>query len=213
MRSLVLIAMVTLVACAPSGQENSTTEADNMMAEADKVLADAANLTADAKAIEGAQASTTWDYTTTSDPMSDEKTQLACVQSTNSIYLDAPYEETGARLCLRNSPQFGRDAYVSLNKDGQILCRSYESCLIRIRFDKQPADPWSAIGPSDGSSDMVFIEDRENFERNVRTAKVTNIQLEFYQNGMQAFTFNTAGLNWGRSATKPRDARGVTDGE
>jgi hypothetical protein len=199
MRSTILIAMAALAACAPSGSENGSTEADNALAGAEMTLANAANALGDADAIEGATPAATWEYTTTSDPMSDEKTELACVKSTNSIYLDAPYEETGARLCLRNSPQFGRDVYVSLNKDGQILCQSYETCLIRIRFDKQPADPWSAIGPSDNSSDMVFIEDRENFERNVRTAETTNIQLEFYQNGMQTFTFHTAGLNWGES--------------
>jgi hypothetical protein len=136
--------------------------------------------------------------------MSDEKIQLACVQSSNSIYLSPPYGETGARLCLRNSPQFGRDAYVSLNEDGQILCRSYESCSIRIRFGKKPAETWSAIGPSDNSTDMVFIQNRAAFERNVRSAKTTNIQIEFYQNGMQTFTFNTAELNWGNAAVSEK---------
>lgn len=205
MRLSALMALGAVAACAPSNQDNTSAAAEDALIAADEALMAANNEVAAAnEAVPASDTQPTWTYTTNTDPMSDEKTELACVQSSNSIYLSPPYGETGARLCLRNSPQFGRDAYVSLNENGQILCRSYESCRIRVRFDKAPAESWSAIGPSDHSSDMVFIENRSAFERKLRTAKTTNVQLEFYQNGMQTFTFNTAGLNWGKS-TKAGD--------
>jgi hypothetical protein len=43
---------------------------------------------------------------------------------------------------------------------------------------------------------MVFLQNEAAFARNLLSAKTTNIQLEFYQNGMQTFTFKTAGLKW-----------------
>lgn len=192
MRFLALVAFATLSSCgAPGNETSSDDEIDNLSAE---ILAGAVNRTGTTEEPAG------WTYSSKSDPMSDEKMELACVQSSNSIYLSPPYGETGASLCLRNSPQFGRDAYVSLNENGQILCRSYESCQIRVRFDKAPAENWSAIGPSDHSTDMVFIQNREGFERKLRSTKTTNVQLEFYQNGLQTFTFNTAGLTWGKDS-------------
>lgn len=193
-----------MVACAPTAEnDNVTAEADNALNAASSAIDAASNAlsTADVE-IAKPEGRPSWVYSNSSDPMADEQTERACVQSSNIIYLSPPYGETGARLCLRNSPQFGRDAYVSLNENGQILCRSYESCSIRVRFDKTPAQTWSAIGPSDNSTDMIFIENRSDLERKLRSSKVTNVQLEFYQNGMQTFTFNTAGLAWRSSKTK-----------
>lgn len=207
MRSLRFAAVAVLAGCAPSADNNMMDNVDAALVDdaadaanaADAALGNAANALASVDAsMASDRGSGGWSYTQDSDPMTDEKTELACVDSSNMISLSAPYDETGARLCLRNSPQFGKDAYVSLHRDGQILCRSYESCTIRIRFDKSPAEGWSALGPSDGSSDMVFIQNRASFERQLRASKTTHVQLEFYQNGMQTFTFSTAGLKWGR---------------
>lgn len=193
MRLPLFIGLSTLTACGPSvsDQANEAAEAavENLLVE--ELLAPDANSTE-----EVSKTGSDWVHVTDSDPMSDKKTELACVDSENSVYLSPPYGQTGARLCLRNSPQFGRDAYVALLSDGQILCRSYEPCGIRVRFDKDPAETWSGIGASDGSSDMVFIRDRASFERRLRNADATHIQMEFYRNGMQTFTFNTAGFSW-----------------
>lgn len=198
--------VIVAAACTPStvGDNNTAIETDDVLMAADNALSAAADSLSNAgQTSSEADGPPSWIYSSNADPMSDEKTELACVQSSNSIYLSSPYGETGARLCLRNSPQFGRDAYVALNENGQILCNSYESCDVRIRFDKAPAEEWSAVGPSDNSSDMVFIENRSALERKLRGTGTTNVQIEFYRNGMQTFTFNTAGLKWGASKSTP----------
>ncbi|QAY80299.1 hypothetical protein [Sphingosinicella sp. BN140058] len=137
-----------------------------------------------------------WDYQTQTDPLTDKETRTACVQSTNQVQLSPPYEPTYARLCLRDSPQFGRDVYVSLMGDGQILCRSYEDCDVQVRFDKGPVQTMAAVGPSDHSTDMFFIRGRDRMEKAIRTADQTIIQAEFYQDGSQSMIFPTEGFSW-----------------
>jgi len=139
-----------------------------------------------------------WRYDTRTDNMTDRQTRTACVASSNEVHLGSPYGSVRAELCLRDSPQYGRDAIVSLLGDGQILCRSYEPCTVKVRFDDAPAANYSAIGPSDGSSNIIFIRGRDRFERALRDANRTLIQAEFYQAGNQAMAFDTRGFAWPR---------------
>lgn len=203
MRFLMMLVLVILAGCeaqgGSAGSPEVSAETNQLMVEANAALAAADAALADAgttveKATSGP--ATKWEYSTSSDPMDDKPTELACVWSSNEVNLPSPYEPTRARLCLRNSPQYGRDVYVALEKNGQILCRSYEECTVRVRFDKAPKQNFSAIGPSDGSTDMFFITNRSRFESAMKNADVTAIQAEFYQAGNQAMLFDTKGLVW-----------------
>jgi hypothetical protein len=147
-------------------------------------------------------AASNWSYSSKKDVMTDRETRTACTISENEVQLDAPYGDVRAELCLRDSPQFGRDAYVALLGDGQILCRSYESCTVKVRFDEAAPTNWSAIGSSDNSTNIFFIEARERLERALKSADRTIIQAEFYQAGNQAMVFNTHGLKWPDAAGK-----------
>ena len=137
-----------------------------------------------------------WRYSSQNDPMNDRPTRTACVWSTNEVVLDFPYGNTRAELCLRDSPQYGRDAYVALEGNGQILCYSYRDCIVRVRFDDEEARTFPAVGPSDNSTNIVFIRNRDRLERGLRSAERTAIQIEFYQAGQQALIFPTAGFDW-----------------
>lgn len=143
-----------------------------------------------------AATSSAWEYSSHADAMNDQRTQMACVRSENEAQLDFPYHPVHAQLCLRNSPQYGRDAFVELEGDGQILCNSFQRCTIGVRFDQQPARDFSGTDSSDGSSNIVFIRDRRGLERGLRDANRTAIQVEFFQAGRQALIFPTAGLDW-----------------
>jgi hypothetical protein len=137
-----------------------------------------------------------WEYTSEKDPMTDRMSRHACVRSENEAQLDMPYEPNPMRLCLRDSPQYGRDAYVELLGDGQIMCQSYQACRVMVRFDDGQPRAFSAIGPADNSTNLVFIRDRSSFERAIRSADRTIIQIPFYQAGNQAIIFNTRGFAW-----------------
>jgi hypothetical protein len=130
--------------------------------------------------------------------MTDGTTYFACVTSNGEVNLTSPYEPVTADLCIRKAPRSGVNVMVSLNGDGQMLCQSYQSCDISIRFGDGAPQTFSAIGPSDNSSHMVFIENESRFLKAVQSAPITRIQATFYQAGDQVMEFNTANLEWPR---------------
>jgi hypothetical protein len=136
-----------------------------------------------------------WIYTEDVDSMSDRKTRMACVDSTDTVNLDWPYKPTTAALCIRNSPKFGFDVYYRLNGDGQILCDSYDGCSIKVRYGDAPVGRNGALTSSDHSSEIVFLTGARNVAARLVKAKTTRMELTYYQAGSQTVTFPTAGLD------------------
>lgn len=207
-----------LAACAPQATdtlENADLSAsENVQAAADKALEDAADALANTAAAEDAAAETSWAYDSSEDEMTGKTIKSACVTSENEVNLPWPYGATRGRLCLRNHPQYGRDAFVSLVGEGQILCPSYDGCELSVRFDSGEPQTFSGGAPDDHSSDMVFFSDdeRPRLEKAVAHAKITRVQLDFYQAGSQAFRFRTSGFNW-VGAAKPEPTESPPDTE
>lgn len=136
-----------------------------------------------------------WTYIDDVDPMSDRKTLLACVDSTDQVSLNPPYEPVTARLCVRNSPKFGVDVYYVLNGDGQILCDSYDGCSVKVRYGDAPAGRNGANSAADHSSNIVFLTGARAVAARLAKAKATKIELTFYEAGVQSVTFPTEGLD------------------
>jgi len=136
-----------------------------------------------------------WVYVDDLDPMSDRKTLLACVDSTDQVSLNPPYEPVTARLCVRNSPKFGVDVYYVLNGDGQILCDSFDGCAVKVRYGEAPAGRNGANSAADHSSNIVFLTGARAVAARLAKAKTTKIELTFYEAGVQSVTFPTEGLD------------------
>ncbi|WP_419256039.1 hypothetical protein ACN2C6_19215 (plasmid) [Caulobacter sp. ErkDOM-YI] len=139
-----------------------------------------------------------WTYVDDVDPMSDRKTLLACVDSTDQVSLNPPYEPVTAKLCVRNSPKFGIDVYYALNGDGQILCDSYDGCSVKVRYGDAPAGRNGANSAADHSSNIVFLNGARAVAARLAKAKTTKIELTFYEAGVQSVTFPTEGLDLGK---------------
>lgn len=172
---------------------------------ADKALNDhTAALMARTRAASGSATPMTpagWDYSSSADPMTDRKTENACVTSTNQVLQTSPYSNTTARLCIRQSPRYGLDAYVVLNGEGQILCRSYDGCAFKVRFDQSPQQSFSGGDSADGSSNIVFIRNAQRFVTSAKAADVTRIEIQLYRGGNQILEFPTKGLVWPRPSS------------
>jgi DNA-directed RNA polymerase subunit RPC12/RpoP len=137
-----------------------------------------------------------WEYSTKKDDMSGKDIAYAETSSLNTEDLHFPYGPgIGATLFLRKHPRSGKDALVRIDK-GQILCRSYESCSIMIRFDDRPAAGYSARGPSDGSTEVVFIDNYPKFFAELKRSKRVLVELPLYQDGNRTWKFNVDGLTW-----------------
>jgi len=141
-----------------------------------------------------------WRYRDTRDAMTDRMTRTACTTSTNRALLSWPYKPVTADLCIRQSPAHGLDVYVALNGDGQIICRSYRNCTIRIRFGEGAQQSFSAVDAADGSSNIVFVTNAPRFVSAAQSADTIKVQLTFYEAGDQVLEFDTANLEWPRPA-------------
>lgn len=142
--------------------------------------------------------------------MSGGKTEYAVLESNNSLSLARPYSGINrGRIVVRQSPKFGEDVYVTVDK-GQILCRSYEPCTVRLKFDDAKPIAVSAIGPSDHSTTIVFLRSRARFLEGAKSARKILVELEFYQNGVQILEFHSSqSLKWApKAAAKARKPGG-----
>lgn len=137
---------------------------------------------------------TSWRYSDEVDPITGGKVRFACVTSVDQVELSFPYEPTTAELCIRRR-NGDTSVYYQLNKTGQIICDSYRSCPVRVRFDKQQAITFAGGEPADHSSDLVFIKGSAKFVQAIRSAETTRIALVFYQAGQQTVEFPTEGLD------------------
>lgn len=136
-----------------------------------------------------AAAGESWDYSTSIDKMTSQKTVHAVIRSSNSLSLQFPYKGSNfGRLLVRQHPKYGTDVIVDVDK-GQILCRSYDGCSVSVRFDSGKPSTFSATPPADHSSDTIFLQNAQRFIASARKAKRILVQLTFFQSGMQVLEF------------------------
>ena len=138
-----------------------------------------------------------WRYSETPDPMYNSKRVFACVWSGNGVRLAHPNRNFPAELCLRNSPQFGLDVYVQLQRDGQILC-GVNGCSLRVKFDQRTVRSFLGRGAADHSANIVFVDRSQvqPFAEQLKTSRSAIVEIALFQNGQQELTFDTANLIW-----------------
>jgi hypothetical protein len=142
-----------------------------------------------------------WSYFQEEDEMSKGTIYRARVSSTNTVNFDSPYEgEQHATLTLRTSPRQGKDVILQIKK-GQFLCSSYEQCNVLVRFDDEQPVTYSGLGPSDNSTETVFILNYAQFIEHMLKAKRVRIAANIYQEGAPVFEFNVS--NFDQAKYKP----------
>ena len=136
-----------------------------------------------------------WTYSTEKDEMRGTESNFAQVEAHDTINLDFPYGEQRGRILVRKSAKFGFDVLVGV-PSGQVMCNSFSNSHISVKFDSSPIRKYGCTDASDGSSSMVFIEGAKGFLANLKKSKRVVIEAEFFQNGLQQMTFETANLKW-----------------
>ena len=136
-----------------------------------------------------------WQYSQVEDKLTLKKTYYAEVESENEVTFGFPYRgPQRARLILRTHPQFGKDVILQIER-GQILCRSYDGCNVKVRFGTSTPVNFSAAGPSDNSTEVIFIRNYNSFVSKMMKADVVAIQIEVYQEGAPVFEFKVKGFD------------------
>lgn len=150
--------------------------------------ASAATASVETQSLPGSQ----WSYYQNSDDMGKGTVYTAHVSSTNLVNFDFPYSgEQHATLSLRTHPRWGKDLFFRIEK-GQLLCNSYDGCNVLIRFDDSAALTFSAIGPEDNSSEVIFIQNYGRFVEKMLKAKRVRIAVNVYQEGAPTFEFDVS---------------------
>lgn len=137
-----------------------------------------------------------WVYNESPDEMGRGVTRTAMTISPNSISFDFPYNEVQYPvLMLRRSPKFGLDVMVRIDS-GQFLCPSYDGCRVNVRFGSGRVQRFGANGPSDHSTNVLFLDNASGFIAALKKAPTVSVEAEFYQAGWRVLTFKTQHLQW-----------------
>lgn len=143
-----------------------------------------------------------WSYHQSEDSMGKGGIYQAQVLSSNTVEFEFPYAgKQHARLSLRTHPRYGKDLIFSIQK-GQILCRSYEDCIVLIRFDDEEAVKYNAGGADDNSTETIFIRNYGKFVDKMLKARRVRIAANIYQEGAPVFEFDVADFD--QSKYKPK---------
>jgi hypothetical protein len=136
-----------------------------------------------------------WAYRREEDEMSKGSNSFATVKSTNQVEFGFPYAgKQNGTLLLRTHVRHGKDVLFSIER-GQLLCPSYQGCKVLVRFDDGEARKFSAAGPSDNSSEVLFIQDYSTFVGAMLKAKKVRISPEIFQQGSPVFEFDVSGFD------------------
>jgi hypothetical protein len=135
-----------------------------------------------------------WEYTTKEDEMMSKPTKFAHAVSKNSFVLSSPYGGVqNGTLWIRNSPRFGQDVYVAIER-GQIIL-PHNSERIRVRFDNNDPVWYEASHPTDHSSTIVFLQGYNSFVKRLAKSVRIRIELNLYEHGTEVLDFNTEGFD------------------
>lgn len=131
-----------------------------------------------------------WNYFTDTDEMNDSKSRFASLVSDNTVNFDFPYQGgSSLSLIVRYMKKYGTDVYIKISS-GQFICNEYQGTNnVRVRFDDAAPIKFSTNEPSDGSSDMLFLNNAKKFIKLAKQAKTIKIEAPFYQEGNRIFTF------------------------
>lgn len=137
----------------------------------------------------------TWTYNTVKNEMG-ESTIMATIQSTNKVEFDFPYQGGSVGyLVIKKSPKGGLNIMYRVS-NGQIDVDIIEGTDIRVKYDDETPKKYTMSSSSDNSTDVLFFDGEASVLSKIKKSKKVVVEVPFFQNGNQQFTFNTENLKW-----------------
>jgi len=134
----------------------------------------------------------TWTYHQEVDKMTSKTNYFAAINATEELQFESPYDGGSTpTLTVRNSGN-GNEVVLNISK-GQF---TNVDGGVQIKFDSAQPVKFSASEPSDGSSDVIFINNASKLIKKIKASSKIIIQAEFYESGVKTMEFNVAGLKW-----------------
>lgn len=148
--------------------------------------------------VEPSATSSNWQYDEYVDEMRGTTTYTATTMSKNEVYLDSPYGGgTNLGLIIRHSDEQGNEVLVVTN-NGQLWCE-YSNCAMTVKFDNEDVEQYLISRAAGGSSEAMFLDgSEESFADKLKNSDTMMLEIGFFNNGNQQFTFDVAGLEWSK---------------
>lgn len=135
-----------------------------------------------------------WYYSERRDELRNSTVYAASVSSNDRAYFAFPYQGgSSLDITVRKHPSWGTDVVFQISK-GQFQC-GIESCKGTISFDGS-VETLTLSPPEGYSPEVLFATYGPAIMRKLKSADRVVVELPFYQEGRQQFTFDTAGLEW-----------------
>ncbi len=127
-----------------------------------------------------------WVYGYRKDKMTGKNVSLATSSAKESLDFKFPYAGKNVpTLTVRKTDKLF-EILLRVEK-GQFMCHS--ECMITMKFDQKAPVNFSAIGPSDGSTEILFLSPASKIVGMIKQAKTVLVQATFYQEGTRTMTF------------------------
>ncbi len=134
-----------------------------------------------------------WQRKSYADALTGKEAVLVEIESTNREVFDWPNDGgVVARFVVRRHPQYGVDAYITIDK-GQLTC-AYSDCRVAWRVDDKPIRNIEVSKPEDGSSNTYFLTNPSKLIKELQGAKRLIVQTSVFQEGTRAWDFSVAGF-------------------
>lgn len=142
------------------------------------------------------QAVPNWMYGESVDKMRDTTTYTAITTSRNNVHLSSPYSGgTDLSIIIRHTDELNNEVLFVTN-NGQLWCE-YRNCTMTVKFDDNSIEQYYLSRAAGGSSEAMFLDGSEElFINKLKDSKIMMLEIGFYNNGNQQFTFDTADLDW-----------------
>jgi len=135
-----------------------------------------------------------WSYSEDEDKITSKKTYIAHLVSPTELNFDFPYRDAYPMLTIRKKR--GETDVIIRVSEGQFKVSSMDGTKIKARFDKEVAETYSCSGASDGSSEVIFINNVTRFVKNLKAHKKLIIEAEFYSEGLKQIEYDISDLKW-----------------
>jgi hypothetical protein len=127
------------------------------------------------------------------------------ISSSNELDFGFPYGKSKALLALRHSccsknPLDDLGFQVLLFVNGQFVCDPFRGDKISVKFDNSPVTQLQCNVPSDGSTNVIFIDDGARgmrFYSKLEKSSRLIIEAKFFQHGSAQMFFDVAGFELG----------------
>lgn len=139
-----------------------------------------------------------WIYSNTIDKMDGYVAKEAFIVSSNVVEFDPPYNGGSTlQITICQTKENGSGVAIGIS-NGQFVYNEFNgNNYVIVKFDNDAPVKFSTLEPTDGSTNMLFIENPKKFINLAKNAKTIKIEASFFTEGSHVFTFNTENpLKW-----------------